>query len=284
MNFLDDWHNEMIEEINQAGLRFSDNLAKDYLIIRYFTYLRKLGSKKSLNIHKSREFVCPDEYQDGLQDIEEKLKQGEDISPYLSKDADKLVNDLMFNDWGVIHLHLGKELEENGQYIKRTGPLLFLYFKEDNAYLINIFPHQNWTKKEVLQIMYSNWPELIKPYIMTGVQGLEPGYSESQHLKLRKKGYNVMLELEDENGEKFAMIPPGMGIASSGDPVQDVKKYHQIIKQIRDIEEMIKSQSSIDVMEQAMNEQNVMIPSIFKLRFVNGKVKEENTNLLFDLI
>ncbi|MEK3992257.1 hypothetical protein [Robertmurraya sp. FSL R5-0851] len=287
MDFVTDWQNEMIKEMEEEGLRFKKSLPKDSLLIKYFTYCRKRGLQKPYNIFKSNEFNCPEEYQKGLSNLEEILKSGGDISPYLSKDVEKLKNDLMFNDWGVLHLHLGEKLESNNKYIERTGPLLFLYFKGENVYFINIFQHQDWTKKEVLQIMYSNWPELIQPYIMKidGFQGLHPEYTEDDHLKLRKAGITVMLELVNENGEKFPIIPTGMGITASGDSMNDVRHYQHQIKEIRSLEDMVRS--NIDFVKQTMKSLNVNIPTSlsFKLVYKDGRfqVQEENTGLFFDL-
>lgn len=287
MNLVANWQDEMIKEMREASLRFSDALPKDSLIIKYFTYLRKKGDEKPKNIHKSKEFTCPAEYQEGLGDIERILTQGEDISPYLSKDVDKLKNDLMFNDWGVLHLHLGKNLEENNKYIERTGPLLFIYSKESNVYFINIFQHQEWTKKEVIQILYSNWPELLEPYIQKtkGFKGLEPQYTEEQHLALRKQGMVVFLELTDEEGNKFPLMPPGMGIATSGDAINDVRAYQEQINTINNIEDNVKN--NISMVEDVMKKSKMDIPETFKFKLIYQEnkwlIEEENTKLLLDI-
>lgn len=287
MDFVTDWQNEMIDEMEEEGLRFKKSLPKDSLIIKYFTFCRKRGLQTPYKILKSNEFNCPPEYQKGLSNLEEVLKNGGDISPYLSKDVEKLKNDLMFNDWGVLHLHLGEELESNNKYIKRTGPLLFLYFKGENVYFINIFQHQDWTKKEVLQIMYSNWPVLIQPYIMKidGFQGLHPEYTEDQHLELRKAGVTVMLELIDENGEKFPIILTGMGITTSGDSMNDVRHYQDRIKEIHRLEDRVRN--NVDYVKGIMKSTNVNIPTSlrFKLVYKDGRfqVQEVNTELFFDL-
>ncbi len=94
----------------------------------------------------------------GLNQLVGILEKGQDISPYLSKQVDNIsAIDGMFNDWGVLHLHLGDQPNpKDGRYIARTGPLLFLYLMQDNAYLINIYQHGDWTDKSILQTVQDN--------------------------------------------------------------------------------------------------------------------------------
>ena len=148
IDFVKDWEDEMIKEIKDEGIKIPKDMDIKTLILKYSTYLRKKGSRKPYIVHKSKEFECADNLEYGLNKIISILENSGDLSPYLSKHVDNLQNDPMFNDWGVLHLHLGnKPDKKDNNYVERTGPLLFLYFKENNAYLINIFEHGDWTKR-----------------------------------------------------------------------------------------------------------------------------------------
>ncbi|HYF84512.1 MAG TPA: hypothetical protein VEB00_15965 [Clostridia bacterium] len=285
MDFVQYWHIALIEEIKEEGLMFDENLSKDLLIIRYFSYLRKKGIRKPYNIKIAKEFNCPPELKKGLDQLIEVLKKGDDISPYLSKQVDKLNNDGMYNDWGILHLHLGDEIEANKKYIKRTGPLLFVYFLNDMAYLINVFQHKDWTKKDILQIMQNNWPELIEPFKIKGAQGLSYEVTDAQHQQLRDAGISVPVELIDKDGTKIVIIPPGMGIMTSGDAMIDVREYQNGIKEVRKLEISVKN--NIGLINDTILKQKLQVPNVLRFNLVNidgkWKVKEVNTGLIFNL-
>jgi hypothetical protein len=287
IDFVSDWKEEMVKEMKEEGIQTSNTLSKDSLIIRYFTYLRKKGVPQSRNVYISKEFKCPPEHEKGLEKLIKVLKNGGDISPYLSKQIDNLTfNDGMFNDWGILHLHLGEEMEEGNIYIERTGPLLFAYFKDNNAYLINVFLHKEWTKIEVLQTIQNNWPRLIEPFKLKGFVGLAQQYTEKQHQQLRNAGVTVMMELQDDTGAKFPIVPIGMGIAASGDSTNDVRNYHDQIQEIRKTEELVKD--NLDYIKNNIIQNGMNVPESLKFKLINENgqwiVKEVNTDLSFELI
>ncbi len=285
MDFVKDWQEEILKYIKKEEIQIPNDIRTDSLIIKYFTYLRKKGTGQPYHIHKSKEFKCPSELKYGLNQIIYILEYGGDISPYLSKQVDELENDGMFNDWGVLHLHLGKEMEKNNKYVKRTGPLLFVYFKENNAYLINIYKHGDWTKKEVLQIMYDNWPELIEPFIMKEVQGLSSPLTEKDHQKLRNSGGCTLIELKDDQQENnIVIVPPGWGIATSGDSIIDVRNYDYEVNKIYGLEKLVRE--NIVSIKEFIKSYNIDIPETFTFKLLKKKdkwvIKEVNTKLVFE--
>ncbi|AMA74132.1 hypothetical protein ACH33_15775 [Aneurinibacillus sp. XH2] len=284
MDLLSDWHDEMIKEMIEEGLQFSQDSSKDSLIIKYFAYLRKKGGQIPRKVYKSKEFNCPPKHEKGLANLIHKLETGEDLAPYLSKQVKKLNHDGMFNDWGVLHFHLGEKMEGNSKYIERTGPLLYAVLRENAAYLINVLEHQNWTNRDILQTIYRNWPELISPYKIAGDVRLAYNYTEKQHQQLRNAGVVVMVELEEENGEKFVVAPPGMGIVTSGHSMNDVKLYQREANLLRTIEDQIKN--DIISIEQAMKEQQMATPETYNFKLIHEdgkwKVREENTGYVIN--
>lgn len=240
MDLVSDFQNILINEINAIGLQYSDDISKESLIIKYFTYLRKKGghSPRRRRVHISNEFECPQELLEGYTQLTNVMEQGRDIAPYLSKRVDNISHvDYMFNDWEVLHLHLGNQFDTNNErFIARTGPLLFLHLTPDNAYFINIYNHGDWTDRSILQIMYDNWPELIQPFILKDVMGLAYQYNEKQHQQLRKSGVVVFHELQDANGDKIVIAPPGLGMTLSTDPIKDVRFYQHTVNNLQDLE------------------------------------------------
>lgn len=285
MNFVEDWQRKILNDIKKEGIEISDEIRTESLIIKYFTYLRKKGIRQSYNVYKSKKFRCPVEFIAGLDQIINTFKEGGDISPYLSKQVERLKDDFMFNDWGVLHLHLGEKMEKNNKYIGRTGLLLFLYFKENNVYLINIYEHGDWTKKDILQTMYNNWPKLIEPFILKEVTGLSGTLSEANHQKIQKSGGFTLIEIKDENGNNIVIMPPGMGIASSGDAIIDIQNHDNSVEEIMLLEDLIREK--IDAIKKSLQENDIKTPEIFKFSLVrnqgNWQIKEENTSLIIKL-
>ena len=78
-----------------------------------------------------------------------------------SKNGGNPYNDDLLNDWGIHHLHLGTEYNKRGK-IKRSKNLLFCIINSKSVYFINIQEHKaNWANKELLEIVYDNWSELL---------------------------------------------------------------------------------------------------------------------------
>lgn len=241
-NFISDWKNEMLKKIEKENLKVPEYLDKDIIILRYLTYKRILGVRKPRKVYISKELRCPNKYKKGFHKLIKVIEDGGDISPYLSKRIVNLnFNDSMFNDWRIIHFHLGDHMEINSHYIERTGPLLFAYLKEDNVYLINIFKHGNWTKKEILQIVLNNWPKLIEKFVLKDmVGGLTIKISEKDHQELRNNNINAAVELDDGKGGTVVIIGPGMGMTCSGNSVDDLFDYQKYIRLLREREKNIK--------------------------------------------
>lgn len=283
IDFVKDWEDEMIKEIKDEGIKIPKDMDIKTLILKYSTYLRKKGSRKPYIVHKSKEFECADNLEYGLNKIISILENSGDLSPYLSKQVDNLQNDPMFNDWGVLHLHLGnKPDKKDNNYVERTGPLLFLYFKENNAYLINIFEHGDWTKREILQIMYDNWPKLIEPFILEGVKGLSHSFSENDHFELRKSGGNAIIELKNN----IIIISPALGIATSGDSIMDNINYNKEVRYLNNLQSMVKEK--IGLIKDIIKKHSRPMPETFNFKLVkyngNWAIEEQNTKLILEFL
>src|SRR5579862_9671134 len=95
------------------------------------------------------------------------IERGRNLTKYLSKgilrspvkmpDEKRADIDLLLNDWGVHHLHLSSIVEPDG-FVKRDGPLLFVSFTEDAAYLIDTMKHGDWCREHVLEVLANEWP------------------------------------------------------------------------------------------------------------------------------
>ncbi len=164
--------------------------------------------------------------------IEAKLKNGEDINPYLSKwifRAD--YTDYLFSDWGIFHLHLSNS--RDGKYfMARSDSLLFMMLSQDCAYLIDIRPHDEQfvlAQKALLEIVHTEWPHVIEPFRLKGVTGLAHELDDPDSIaKMRKAGVNVIHRI----GNDF-YAPMGGGIttaATSAEVTMQVDRVYYMAK------------------------------------------------------
>lgn len=247
MDFYKDWIDHLRKGLKEAGNTPVED--PEEVSIQYFNFLRRLIPVRPRKVYIAKEFMCPSELQLGLDLIINNIEQGVDLGPYLSKKiADLDYDDDLLNDWGVHHLHLGTNLESNG-FVKRTGPVLFARFDEQNAYLINVWSHGNWTNQEMIRIIHNNWPGSIERYRLKDVTGLNYSVTD-RDIKLARKAHSMLL-IEPEPGVFYA--PPGMGLTSAGTGIEVIRvsdyyadlmtTYEDVIRDnIAELIEMVKAE------------------------------------------
>ena len=155
----------------------------------------------------------------GLQLIIQKLRNGLDVTPHLSRSVkNKLYNDALYNDWKLYHMHLGTTIENDG-YVNRTENVLFAFRDKNIIYLIDVLPHGNgnipWTNEDLLRIIDNNWSFLLKPYdISNSIIETSVNFNEQEHYELRKAQLNVI-----KNINKRILAPINMGQTLAGTSV-----------------------------------------------------------------
>src|SRR5258708_299506 len=98
---------------------------------------------------------------------------GKNLNPYLSRKLlDATYSDPLLNDWGIHHLHLGLSVESDG-FVERDDSLLFAVVRDDGLYLLDTLAHGAWTDNSLVEIIHTNWPELIASYKAPGAK-IEP--------------------------------------------------------------------------------------------------------------
>ena len=195
------------------------------IIFRNWTTRFVAASPRLVHISKSlaaqRSSIAP-QLVSALTAIICKLQSGEDITPHLS---DRVLDihqtegkrlskrrdlDLMLNDWGVHHLHLSTQPGQGG-FLKRTKELLFAVFRPNDAYLIGIFKHGDWTREEVIKRMVREWPAAALALELKGVIGIYGPYpTEGERKKLRDAAINSTFEVDG------CFFVPAGGLASDG--------------------------------------------------------------------
>lgn len=230
-----DWLRLVKKELESSGHNLS-NLSDDEISIKFYSLEKRSISIKPRKVLKSKDFVCPPNLQEGLELLENRIKNGDDLRQYLSRKL-KNINDsdgLLF-DWSIYHLHLGIVKEADG-FVERTGPLLYARFDDEFAYFINIFNHGAWTMQSLLKSVHQNWPNSIERFRLKDVIGVETVFSDKEIGHLRNANINTVIEVEP--GVVYA--GPGMGFTASGDSIDSVDKHIDRITGLEDLEKNIK--------------------------------------------
>ncbi len=242
-DFIDDYKKILIKYGRDKKIRLPEN--DDKAVIRVLTFLRKRGSAKNKQIKIAKPINIPKYCRRVVLKLLRAIKNGEDISPYMSKKAFKEKKtdvDLMFSAWNILHLHLGSELENNGQFIKRTNELLFLLLQDEIVYVIGVYNHSRdiWFKRDIIQRIYDNWPELF--YELEGIDNIDT-YSDEEYKVLRQNHGNVLLTVYDKNADvRKVVVPMTLGMVASGDSSIDVVTYDKICVYLLELQNKILGQ------------------------------------------
>ena len=145
--------------------------------------------------------------------IASQLRMGEDVTPWLSDTIGRKRTDpkadLMFNDWQIIHFHLGNVFATPNK-IARTSDLLFAYITDDRSVFINVLPHGSWTMQALLEILLHTSPSDMERSELKNVVGVSHHYTADEVYTLRKSGVNAAFEIDNR-----IFMAPGFGITSS---------------------------------------------------------------------
>lgn len=217
-------HNKIFsdtESIFKRYFRFWNIIPKyenDY-ILSYFIFQHRIIPRKPRKILKAKEFVCPPEFISKLEFIENIIKTGKDLTPFLSRGVmDCRRDDLMLYDWGIHHLHISNERDniKNDGFMKRSNLLLYVYFDVTTAYFLMTINHSGdshmWVKKQCFEIIHSNWPKLLGTSTIYGIESVATIPDEDDLKKLRNIHINSLVDLSDGT----FVVSNGGGYASEG--------------------------------------------------------------------
>lgn len=279
MDFYRDWISHLRKVLAQAG--YTPATDPEDISMQYFNLLRRLIPPVPRKVLVAKEFTCPPELQSGLNLVREKIQQGIDLRPHLSKKiVDLDYDDDLLNDWGIHHLHLGTTLDADG-FVKRTGPLLFVRFDELNAFFINVMGHGSWTNQDMIRIIHRNWPESIERFRIKGFAGLSKSITDKD-IKEFRAGH-VISFIEPEPGVIYA--PPGMGITTAGTGVKVVLASDHYARIMRKYEDVIRD--NIDELADKIKAEGVDLGKelsfILKIEGKNVLAYEEKHNVTIDL-
>lgn len=218
------------------------------LLVTYHNWLSRLIRPVARSVHLSKAYQANPmraQFSAPLRDILSSLERGRDLTPRLSKDvalgyvagsrSTSRDKDLLLNDWGVHHLHLGTGPDQNNpNFIARTDELLLVMLLSNTAYVIDIFAHKQWTSRAIVRAAIDSWPNVELFPQVKGVLPSRNGYTEAEHLKLRKSG---ILTSVDIDGQVYI----GRGfLSTAGTSSSSQRAADLLLDQVEDFEDQWK--------------------------------------------
>jgi len=202
------------------------------LLHHFFTaYTRRISVRK-WNVHISDKLSESSE----IIEIVNKLSHGNDINILLSNRVRKLNQskfaDLLLSEWGIHHLHFDES---------RSNELLFIYFNESDAYLIDILQHEKadgsvvtWTNTDLIQAMHDNWPSVLKPYVFK-TNSQSPVLTTKERRVLRNKAANTTIVVND--GTEY--MPMGGGYSASKHPTRAIVQSDSLYLTVKQLQKTV---------------------------------------------
>jgi hypothetical protein len=201
------------------------------LAYQYFSVCHRIISNiqrpvfwsKELTLKRDNDQIAP-EYLKAIQQITDDSVAGKSLFKYMSTKSTRTANeDKLYTDWKIAHFHLSDAPSSEDwhqsnlvHFVERTGFLLFAFPDLNGLYLLDVLDHDQeylWATKELVNILYRNWPQLIEKYrlnIRTDPDGHT--VTTKQIHTVREKHGTVVFSTED--GKTFG--PFGGGLTSAG--------------------------------------------------------------------
>lgn len=234
IDLVSDLQTMLYEKLVRAGYR---NVNLDRGLYQYFNVQKRMVACRPRKVHKSREFTCPELYKEALNNFVKKVQSGDSLLPFLSnKLLDASYSDGMLNDWNIYHFHLTNRFNKDG-WAKRSDYELFTYVTDTDMYLLQVYEHKDpllYWRREVINILNANWPELLDKFRLREVRGLAEKIDDEQYKQLREANISTFVELGEN--QVFGMMGGGyMSDGSSGEALRAADFWHNRLKKIESI-------------------------------------------------
>ena len=177
------------------------------------------------------------------QTVFEEIRAGADLTPRLSTnvdvayvpEADRKTGggldvdlDAALAHNGLHHLHLGHD--EGGQFVSRSDDLMFAAFRDEDAYIVGVYPHGAWGRRELLQRIVRNWTTADLLLKADGVVGLSQDYTDEERWQLMKAGVTVLIEID---GAVYAPL----GQTAGRTPMEVTQRVNALMWELRYVRE-----------------------------------------------
>ncbi len=233
-NLYDQWIAAIREELTNASFDHSGVADQDCAIM-WQAWKRRTVRPGSRRILKTSGFSCPAALQTGLDDLEAALSTGAPVWPWQSKLIDRPTReDGLYNDYAVVHFHLGTGAEANG-YISRTNELFFAVVDSSFVYEIGIYRHGDWWELDIIDLIDANWPSLLDRVTFRALDVANCPRTREEVKALREANLVSILKLKSGR----IVAPLGGGMASNGTSIEAVRSADSWAQVLRNGEKMI---------------------------------------------
>jgi hypothetical protein len=212
------------------------------LLVVYGNWRSRFIAHRPRRVHLSRELeaALPRlEHRATLETIRAEIEAGVSLTPRLSKNIEVAyvpraerktggglnsdVDALLAHD-GLHHLHLGDA--EGRQFVGRTRDLLFAAFRDHDAYLVGLYPHGSWGRRNLLERIVRNWPEVELLAHARSAVALTDQYSDEDRWRLMKAGVSVAIEIDGK-----VYFP--LGQTTAGTPLAVTQRVNTFMWELR---------------------------------------------------
>ncbi len=236
LDFYSDWIALLQTELVGMGYTIPAGTAPRDVALLYFNALFRRIPKKPRQILKSRELQCPPQLQNGLNWLEQKVANGDDLNPHLSRKTKKLdYDDALLNDWGIFHFHLGTAFRTDG-LVDSTDPVLFARVTDSDFYEIHTASHGTWADLDLIEILHTNWPQAIEHRKLPQALALQYVPDTAAIEKLRKDQLNTAIQTND--GTIYGQF--GGGYASDGTSTVVVMNANTHTSEVKELEKWVR--------------------------------------------
>jgi hypothetical protein len=219
------------------------------LLTIYLNWQSRLIEPRPRQVHTALPFdgnPITKERQAAIKSVIKDIETGRDLTKYLSRNVrigfevprnpkkKKLYQrrdlDMMLNDWGIHHLHVSTEVEHDG-FVERGNPLIFAFFKPENAYLIDIMEHGDWTCEQVIRVIVDSWPNAGLLHEFKGVLNTQKSWTDEERGQLRGARISTLISIGDRT------FLPGLGISTAGTSTAASMHAMRILRALKGFEE-----------------------------------------------
>lgn len=179
----------------------------------------------------------------GLHHLENFIREGKDVNPYQSKglvrfndvSGKKRVKrtDLLWADWGIIHLHITDIPIENGEYFSDRACsngeswLLFCMFVGNTVGFIDVRQHEDeyiFSDQDLIKIVKENWPDYMERFRLNGILPSREDITNAEISSLRASGICFPTCIDDG-----VYMGPGMGVTTASTSTQATVKADRVL-------------------------------------------------------
>lgn len=227
-DFYGDWIEILRQELTSIGYPPPPGDPQQ-VCFRYFNLNKRSIQPRPRTVHQSPSLTVPPQLTAGLASLKAKLASGVDVRAHLSTSLlDPDYDDLLLNDWGIHHLHLGMQTHPTQpSFVERTDPVLAALILPNEAYVIDFIHHGEWACLRLLEIIQANWPAVIESHRFKGIIRLGTVPTDEDIRKLRRAHINVMVQLSD--GSIYGMMGGGISTSGLGAAVVRTCDYYAIL-------------------------------------------------------